>query len=168
MVKGIMNKAARSYENVEARIHGGEVSYSVAFSRSLLLAGGVSYARGVEYAKPAAGMPRANIAEMPPLKSRASLRYGNRLFFAEAEGRAVARQNNVDPSLLERPTPGYGLLGVRGGIHHKRLNLAAGVDNLLDRFYYDHLSFQRDPFRTGVRIPDPGRSLYLNLSFVFE
>jgi len=168
MVKGIMNKAARSYENVEARIHGGEVSYSVAFSRSVLLAGGVSYARGVEFAKPAAGMPRANIAEMPPLKSRASLRYGNRLFFAEAEGRAVARQNNVDPSLLERPTPGYGLLGVRGGIHHKRLNLAAGVDNLLDRFYYDHLSFQRDPFRTGVRIPDPGRSLYLNLSFVFE
>jgi iron complex outermembrane receptor protein len=140
----------------------------VAFNRSLLLAGGVSYARGIEYANPAAGMPGSNIAEMPPLKSRASLRYGNRLFFAEVEGRAAGRQDNVDPSLMERPTPGYALLGFRGGIHHKRLNLTAGVDNVFDRFYYDHLSFQRDPFRTGVRIPEPGRSLYLNLSIAFE
>jgi len=168
MEPGIMNKAARSYENVQARIYGGEVSYSVGFGRSILMAGGVSYARGVEYAKPAAGIPRVNIAEMPPLKSRTSLRYGNRLFFVEVEGRAVARQDNVDPSLREQPTPGYGLMGVRGGIHHKRVNLIVGVDNLLDRFYYDHLSFQRDPFRTGVRIPDPGRSLYLNLSFTVE
>ena len=58
--------------------------------------------------------------------------------------------------------------GIRGGIHHKRLNLTAGVDNVFDRFYYDHLPYQRDPFRTGVRIPEPGRSLYVNLSIAFE
>jgi iron complex outermembrane receptor protein len=45
---------------------------------------------------------------------------------------------------------------------------AAGVEHTLDRFYYDHLSFQRDLGRTGVRIPDPGRSLYLNFSIAFE
>jgi iron complex outermembrane receptor protein len=168
MVPGIMNKSARSYENVEARVKGGEISYSVALSRSILLAGGASYTRGLVHAKPVAGMAGGDMAEIPPLKSRASLRYGNRMFFAEVEGRAVAPQNHVDPSLLEQRTPGYGLLAVRGGVHHKRLNLAAGVENLLDRFYYDHLSFQRDPFRTGTRIPDPGRSLYLNLSYRFE
>jgi iron complex outermembrane receptor protein len=167
-VMGIMNAVARSYENVDARIHGGEVSYSIGFSRSVLLSGGVSVARGIQYAKPAAAPPGASIAEMPPLKSRTSLRYGNRLFFTEVEGRAIARQDRVDPNLREQPTPGYVLLGVRGGVHHRRLNLAAGVDNLLNRFYYDHLSFQRDPFRTGVRVPDPGRNLYLNLSIVLE
>lgn len=163
---GIMNKSARSYENVEARMYGGETSWSVAFNRAILLAGGVSYVRGMQFAKPAAGMPGGNIAEIPALKSRASLRYGNRLFFAEVEGRAVGRQERVDPSLQEQPTAGYALLGIRGGIHHERWNLAAGIDNLFDRFYYDHLSFQRDPFRTGVRLPDPGRSFYMNLSFV--
>ena len=164
MVMGIMNKAARSYEGVEARIYGGEVSWSVAFSRSLLLAGGVSYVRGRQFEKVSAGMPEGNIAEMPPLKSRASLRYGNRVFFTEVEGRAVARQNFVDRSLLEQPTAGYALMGIRGGMHRERWNLAVGIDNIFDRFYYDHLSFLRDPFRTGIRVPDPGRSAYINLS----
>ena len=104
MVMGIMNKAARSYEGVEARIYGGEASWSVALSRSLLLAGGCLLCRGRQSEKLSAGMPAGNIAEMPPLKSRASLRYGNRLFFTEVEGRAVARQNFVDRSLLEQPT----------------------------------------------------------------
>jgi iron complex outermembrane receptor protein len=164
LVMGIMNKAARSYEGVAARIYGGEASWSVALSRALLLTGGVSYVRGGQSEKTSAGMAGGNIAEMPPLKSRASLRYGNRLFFTELEGRAVARQNLVDRSLLEQPTAGYALLGIRGGIHRKRWNLAVGVDNLLNRLYFDHLSFLRDPFRTGIRIPDPGRSVYINLS----
>jgi iron complex outermembrane receptor protein len=80
----------------------------------------------------------------------------------------VAPQDRIDARLLERRTPGYGLLGVKGGVHRKRLNLAVGVDNLLNRFYYDHLSFQRDPYRTGVRIPEPGRTLYVNISVPFE
>jgi iron complex outermembrane recepter protein len=53
---------------------------------------------------------------------------------------------------------------MKAGIHYRRFSFAAGVDNLLDRFYYDHLSFQRDPYRSGVRIPEPGRTLYLNVS----
>jgi hypothetical protein len=53
-----------------------------------------------------------------------------RVFFTEVEGRAIARQDPVDLNLREQPTPGYVLLGVRGRIHHQRLNLAARVDNL--------------------------------------
>ena len=42
-----------------------------------------------------------------------------------------------------------------------------GATNLLDRAYAPHLSYQRDPLRTGVRVHDPGRSLYVNLSLRF-
>ncbi|MBZ5727089.1 MAG: TonB-dependent receptor [Acidobacteriia bacterium] len=168
MIAGSMTSSARSYEGVAARIYGGEVSYSMGFGRSLLLSGGVSYTRGIEFAKPEAGMPKGNIAEMPPLKSRASLRYGRSLFFAEIDGLASALQDKVDPRVHEQRTPGYALLGVKGGIHRKQWNLAAGVDNLLDRFYYSHLSYTRDPYRSGVRIPEPGRTLYLNVSYRFE
>ena len=84
-----------------------------------------------------------------------------RLFFTEVERRAIARQDPVDLNLREQPTPGYVLLGVRGRIHHKRMNLAAGVDNLLNRFYCDHLSLQRDPFHICVRVLDPRTELVL-------
>ncbi len=168
MVMGNMSSSARSYEGVEARIYGGEVSYSIGFSRSLLLAGGVSYTRGIQYEKPEAGMPGGNIAEMPPLKTRASLRYGRSLFFGEINGLASALQDKIDTRVQEQRTPGYALAGIRGGIHHKQWNFAVGVDNMLNRFYYTHLSFRRDPYRSGVRIPEPGRTVYLNVSLRFE
>jgi iron complex outermembrane receptor protein len=165
---GIMNSSARSYQNVGARIYGGEVSYSAGFGRSVLLAGGASYTRGIQYASPEAKTPRGNIPEMPPLKSRASLRYGTRLFFAEVEGIGVAPQSHVNAALREQRTAGYGLMGLKAGVHHRRLNLVFGVDNLLNRLYFDSLSYQRDPFRNGVRVPSPGRTLYANMSVTFE
>ena len=168
MMPGMMAASVRSYEGVGAQVWGGELSYSVGFTRSLLLAGGVSYTRGIQFAKPESFMPGGNIAEMPPLKSRTSLRYGHRLFFAEVNGLASNRQDKINELIRERPTSGYALLGLRGGIHHKQWNLSAGVDNLTDRFYYEALSFQRDPFRSGVRIPEPGRTFYLNLSLTLE
>jgi iron complex outermembrane recepter protein len=167
-VMSVMNSSARSYEGVEAQIFGGEVSYSVEFTRSLLLSGGVSYTRGKQFAKPEAGLPGGNIAEMPPLKSRAALRYGGSRFFAEINGLASARQDKFDRLLREQPTAGYALLGLKAGFHHRQWDFSGGMDNLANRFYFEHLSSQRDPFRTGVRIPEPGRAFYLNLSMTFE
>ncbi|MCL4402660.1 MAG: TonB-dependent receptor [Acidobacteria bacterium] len=165
---GVMNMTARSYEGVEARIYGGEIAWSAGLSRALLLAGGVAYTRGIQLAKPETGMRKGDIAEMPPLKSRASLRYGGRLFFAEVNGIASAPQNRVDRSLLEQRTPGYALLGCKAGVHHRQFQFSAGIDNLTDRFYYEHLSFQRDPYRSGIRIPEPGRMLYVNVSMLLD
>lgn len=168
-VMGIMNSYARSYQGVDARIRGGELSYSVGFTRSLLLSGGLSYTRGTQDAKPSVGMPGGNIAEIPPLKSRASLRYGTNVFFAELNGLAAGRQDHVNTLLNESTTPGYAVFGIKSGIHRKGWNLSAGIDNIANRFYYEHLSFVRDPDRIGVRIPEPGRSFYVNLSVsVFE
>ena len=33
-----------------------------------------------------------------------------------------------------------------------------------DRLYVDHLSYQRDPFRSGLRLPEPGRTVFLTLA----
>ncbi len=161
---GIMNSTALSYQGVDAKLYGGEFSYSVEFTRSLLFSGGVSYTRGTHAAKTSEGMPGGDLAEIPPLKSRASLRYGTGLFFGEINGLAGGRQDKVDVLLNEQPTPGYGIFGVKGGLHTKNWNLSAGGENLANRFYYEHLSFVRDPDRLGIRIPEPGRAFYLNLS----
>jgi iron complex outermembrane receptor protein len=164
----VMNPSARSYENVDAHMYGGEVAYSVGLTRSLLLSGGLSCTRGVQYAKPAAGLSRTDMAEMPPFRSHASLRYGRSVFFAEVNAIAVARQDRIDSALQEQPTAGYALLGIKAGIHYKLWNIAAGIDNLTDRFYYEHLSYQRDPYRSGVRMPEPGRAIFLNISRIFQ
>lgn len=163
----VMNQSARSYENVDAHMYGGEMAYSVGFSRSLLLSGGLSYTRGIQYAKPLAGLAKTDMAEMPPLRSHASLRYGRSWLFAEFNAIAVDRQDKIDAALQEQPTAGYALFGVKAGIHHKQWNIAAGIDNLTDRFYYEHLSYQRDPYRMGVRMPEPGRAFFVNVSRTF-
>jgi iron complex outermembrane receptor protein len=47
------------------------------------------------------------------------------------------------------------------------LRVTAGLANVFDRLYTEHLSYQRDPFRSGVHIPEPGRSLFANAAFRF-
>jgi len=47
------------------------------------------------------------------------------------------------------------------------LGLYASRVSVFDRFYTESLSYQRDPFRSGVRVPEPGRSLFANASFRF-
>jgi iron complex outermembrane recepter protein len=159
-VPTVMNAGARSFENVDATMRGAELSWSVALRRSLLLAGGASYTRGE---KRSGGY----LPEMPPPKSRAALRYGARRFFAEVEALGSWRQDKVDAVLREERTPGYALLNFKAGIHSRRTNVAAGVDNLLNRYYYEHFSYQRDPFRTGTRVPETGRSVFITLGSRF-
>jgi iron complex outermembrane receptor protein len=166
-VPGVMNASARSFENVDARLYGGEVSYNLRLSRSLLFRGGTSYTVGKKSARPDAMIFNTNLAEMPPLKSRAVLRYGTRVFFAEIVGLAVNAQERVDADLKETPTPGFATMGFKFGAQTTKLNLSAGVDNLFNRFYYEHLSFQRDPFRLGTKVPEPGRNFFFTCAYTF-
>ena len=161
------NRFARTYENVDARMYGGELTSAFAFTRTLLLSAGLSYVRGVKHEKPGAGIRDRDIAETPPLKSRLTLRYGTKAFFAEPEVVMARRQTRVDSDLREQDTPGYAVLNLKGGLHIGKFFLVAGLENLLDREYWEHLSYQRDPFRSGAKIPEPGRNLYLNVSYTF-
>lgn len=163
----LMNSAARSFANLDARMYGGELTYSVGLSRSLLWLGGLSYVRGIKDTLPRRRITDPDLAEIPPLKSRAALRYGSRIFFAEVEGIAARAQRRVDSDLRELATPGYAVINLKTGVHHRRVQAAIGLDNVTNRFYYEYCSFQRDPFRSGAKVPEPGRSAYVNLSVLF-
>ena len=167
MVPSVMNSAARSYANVQARIYGGELNYSLELTRTLLFFGGIAYSLGSKDTNPSLRILSRNLVEMPPLRSRAALRYGNQRFFAEVEGIAVNAQSRVDSDLGEQRTPGYAFCNLKAGVHTRKLNLAAGIENLFNRFYYEYFSFQRDPFRLGTKVPEPGRNVYLTVSYAF-
>jgi iron complex outermembrane receptor protein len=158
---------ARSYANVDARIYGGEMTYGVTVSKAISINGGSSYARGS--ATPLAGINvfSRNLPEMPPLRGWSALRYAHRWAFAEFGAVTAGRQSRVDGDLKETPTAGYGLLNAKLGFTHRRLSASFSLDNLLNRFYYTHLSYYRDPFGAGVKVPEPGRNGFVQLRYAF-
>lgn len=149
---------ARTYRNVDARIFGGEASASVPLPFHLYAGASLAYTRGQR----ASG---GSLAEIPPLKSALSLRYDREWIFAEVEEVMAARQGQVDAALLEQPTGAWAITNVKLGIDRWGLRLFGGVRNLLDKTYTEHLSYQRDPFASGIKVPEPGRTLYLNAQY---
>ncbi len=166
-VAGIANTMARSFANVDARSYGGEVTYSLAVTRSVLLSGGGSFTRSRKEAVPQLAIYSRDVAEIPPMRAHTTLRYGTKLAFFESTFTAIAAQRRVDRDLLESPTPGFGVFDMKAGLHTEKLNLAVGIGNVLDRFYYEHTSFQRDPFRSGIRVPEPGRNIFVSAQYRF-
>ena len=151
----------RSYENVSARTYGGEVSGRVALPAKLFVAGAVSYTRGVN---DTAG---TSLAEIPPLKATASLRWDDGRLFAEAEEVYAARQGFVDAALGEQPTPAWWTTSLKAGAGYRGVKVYATVLNLFDWYYVEHLSYQRDPFASGIKVPEPGRTFQLAAQYAY-
>ena len=168
MVPEAMNAVARSFANVDATLTGGELGWSlpIVFGR-VFVSGDVSYVRGRQDGDPSRGIAAGPLAEIPPLRGRVSARYDDGRFFGSVEGVFATDQDRVDVSLNETRTPGWGVMNASAGVRQGRLRLTLGLVNAFDRLYTDHLSYQRDPFRSGVRVPEPGRSLFANASFRF-
>lgn len=166
-VPGIMNTVARTYENVDARLVGGEAQGSWTFAKFWSISTALAYVRGTQRVVTAEGPARADLPEIPPLSWRSVLRYDDGRVWGELEGVVAARQSRVDTLLLEEPTPGHELVNARLGVTIKSARLWLGLNNIFDARYVEHLSYFRDPFRSGVRVYEPGRNLFLNAEYRF-
>ncbi len=162
---GIMNTGARSYANVDASLLGSEIQAVYTVGRRVFFTGSLQQVRGRQDRRPELNIYSENLAEMPPLTGRAGVRFDTGRFWAEIEGVAAGAQRRVDTDLREDPTAGYGTANLRAGANIRRFALRIGLNNVFNRRFYEHLSYQRDPFRSGVRVFEPGRNLFINLSF---
>jgi iron complex outermembrane receptor protein len=167
MVPGVMNARARSYANLDARLIGLEANASVPLAPRVFLSGDLSYVRGSQLGSAALGITEGPLAEMPALRGRARLRFDDGRWFAVVEEVATGDQERVDADLGEQPTPGVAITNVSGGVRWRDLWVTLGVTNVFDRLYVDALSYQRDPFRLGVRLPEPGRQWFTNIAWRF-
>ena len=162
------NKKAMSYTNIDAYFYGFELSGSYAITETLFLEGSTAYTRGRKKdTYPEKNINDKDIAEIPPLTARLSLRYDTGTYFGEVEGILTATQNNVDSDLQEEKTSGYGIMNIKLGGEYKNFKVICGIKNVFDKLYYNHLSYLRNPFRSGVKVPEPGRTYYLTVSYVF-
>jgi iron complex outermembrane receptor protein len=80
-----------------------------------------------------------------------------------------ATQSRVDTDLNEQRTSGYGVVNVKVGGNFKGFTITAGIDNVFDKKYFEHLSYLRNPFAMppSVKVPEPGRTFYINASYTF-
>ncbi len=156
-----MLPAAKSYQNIDARLWGGELSSQVSLPLDLYLMGNLSYTEGenLDTDEP--------LAEIPPLSGSIGLRYDNGTWFAEIQEKFAAKQDRVDDDLNEEETSGWGITDLKAGANLDRWSVIAGVNNLFDKFYYTHLSYQRDPFRTGARVPETGAFAFVTVMYKY-
>jgi len=167
MVPGVMSPVAKTYGNVDAVLYGGELSATAVLGQRFFLSADAAGVRGTKNPRSDLGMTSDNLSEIPPFTGRVAGRYDDGKYFAELEGVFSAAQNDVDADLQESATPGWGICNLRLGVKWKGCRLTLAANNLFDRYYVEYLSYQRDPYRSGIRVPEPGRSLTFTLGWAF-
>lgn len=109
-----------------------------------------------------AGGAQEPLPSIVPLDSRLGIRLHQPgdapQWGVEVVARVVAHQDRVATSLLETPTSGFTVLDLRAYLQAtKRLLMVAGVENLGNKTYREHLDF-RAP--NGVQVLRPGANFY--------
>lgn len=157
--------------NVEATTWGGEADLAYAVTETLRLTGTVAYTRGEN------DTDRLPLAQLPPLETRFGLDWVRGAWSAGALVRLVAKQDrfvvnqgNVVGQDLG-PTAGFTVVSVNGGWRSRAgLTVTAGIDNLLDRDYAEHLS-RAGTMVTGyeqtAKVNEPGRTFWLKMAAGF-
>jgi len=162
-------RGATITRNVDARTHGGEVALTHRVGSAWTFDGTVAYVRGTNQTD---GLP---LAQLPPLESRLNVQYQHTRWSVGGLARLVSAQRRIalnQGTIVGRdfaPTSGFTVLSANAGWKAtERIMVAAGVDNLLNETYAEHIS------RQGASIPgfalqtgqvrEPGRTAWLRVS----
>jgi iron complex outermembrane receptor protein len=154
--------ALLQWTNVDAELFGADADVGVDLPGPLQLDGSISYVRGKRRDT------NDNLFRIAPLRGRATLSWRERTWFAAIEGLFAAEQDKVSRENLEDRTHGYAILNLYAGVEPlPGLRIVAGIDNVADEFYRDHLAGLNRVADSSValdsRIPGPGRSFYARL-----
>jgi len=152
-------KPARSYKNVDATLYGGECTWRYRLPAFFYLNGGLSFTSGRD------DTMNEPLPEIPSLEGNIALAFDRKPWSAELNAVFADRQDRVSSSLGETETPGWGVLNLTTGLIREKMSFRIGVKNILDKQYEKNLSYQRDPFRSGIVVPETGRSFYLTFSY---
>ena len=159
-------------DNIDARIMGGELGVAYDLTDTWKTDATLAYAWGKNSSDGEA------LPQMPPLEARLGLTYERESWSAGALWRVVAQQNRVDEgkgNVVGRDlgkSAGFGVFSLNGAYRvSEQVKLSAGVDNLFDKDYAEHLNlagnagfgYPADP----VAIDEPGRTLWTKVEFDF-
>ena len=154
------------FNNVDAKLYGFDMDWAWTLSEHWALSGIVNYVRG----------KRKDVTDelyrIAPANTSLRLEYSGSNWTAAVEGIFYSAQNQVSETNREQETSGYGLLNISGTWQATpRLQLAAGVDNVLDKEFRDHLAGYNRATNPDIgmreRLPGAGTNLFARVSYTF-
>ena len=113
-----------------------------------------------------------NLYRIAPPNTSFRLNYQSARWAASLESVLYGKQEDVSETNGEVETAGYGLVNVNGSWQATpSLRLAAGVDNVLDKEFEDHLTgynrAKNPDIATGGRLPGYGTNVFVRADWVF-
>jgi iron complex outermembrane receptor protein len=159
-------RPALEFANTDAEIYGLDVGWGYYLTDHLVLDGVLTYARGRRTDV------HDDLYRLAPLNGRVGLTYEGVDWSARVETIAYAGQDHVSSYNEEPTTPGYTIINATARWQlRQRWQLSAGVANLLDRRYRDHLDginrVAAVDVPVGARLFGLGRSVEVGASFAF-
>ncbi|MDD3892233.1 MAG: TonB-dependent receptor, partial [Bacteroidales bacterium] len=143
-----------------AMLYGSDIKFQYKATKGLVIFGSGAYVIGRDTEE------EENLPQIPPLSGRFGLRYNvNRIGAIEASILGAAKQDKIADG--ETATDGYHRIDLRVSsakfnMGFSNLQLFAGIDNLTNVSYTNHLATNR-----GSISIEPGRNIYLRASITF-
>ncbi|MFK7977995.1 MAG: TonB-dependent receptor, partial [Halioglobus sp.] len=164
---GTSNPAPLQFTNVDAVLYGFDVDWAVQITENLSISGLINYVRGERD-----DSSNDDLYRIAPLNAAFRIGYARDDWSAELESAVYAEQDDVSATNAEQETSGYGVVNVRAIWQTTpSLQLAAGVDNLFDRNYEDHLSGYNRAANPDIalrsRLPGYGANAYVRALYQF-
>jgi iron complex outermembrane receptor protein len=160
-----MGQPVLQFTNIEAELYGADMEWGVGLAQHWSLDGIISYVRGKRTDV------SDNLYRIAPLNATTGLTYYRDQWKATLESVLYAAQDDVSEFNNEQTTPGYGLVNLRGDYQiSKKLNVVAGIDNLLDKKYANHLDginrvTNNPDVAVGDRLPGRGRNFFVKVGY---
>jgi len=104
------------------------------------------------------------LPEIPPLEAKLGIKHYflNNDLVPGVGIRFVSGQNKISQAYYEKETPGFALLDFNLFYKYNNvLSISSGIENLLNKTYYEHLN--RRIIGTETPLYEPGRVFYINL-----
>lgn len=157
--------------NIDAETWGGEIGLGYRLSESLHLDTSLAYARGENLTD------HLPLAQMPPLDGRVGLTYRRDNWSAGMLWRGVARQDRVavnQGNIVGQDigaSPAFDVVSINASWKPTgRLRVSAGIDNLFDTTYAEHISRAGAAvagYPQTTRVNEPGRFAWVKCDFQY-
>ncbi|MBV1932741.1 MAG: TonB-dependent receptor [Porticoccaceae bacterium] len=156
-------QAPLQFNNIDAELYGFDGRYGLILNDNWRLDGVLSYVRGEDKDN------SDNLYRIAPLNHSLAVSWQKAALSARLESVLYAKQSKTSNYNDEQDSAGYGLLNVQGQYRiSQQFKISAGIDNLLDKHYVDHLSgYNRNSdsdIALGDRLPGRGRNLFIAMN----
>lgn len=167
MVAGMMgDDSPLEFTNIDATLYGADMNWQYRLNEQFKLSGIVSYVRGER------DDINDDLYRISPLNTRINLNYQYKNWQSNLAVHAYTSQNKVSALNNEKASAGYAIVDWQVDYFvSSGLVVRAGINNLLDKQYNDHLGgvnrANGSDIAVGDKITAMGRNVYLAMDYQF-